>query len=235
MEAALPGSVGLDAAPQLEFSIEEAGVLEPSAVPTLRFALRITAPEAASIRSLALNTQIRIAATRRRYDNLSEQRLFELFGAPEQWSRSLRSLHWTNVPLQVAPFTGTTLVDLPVPCTYDLDVTAARYFHALTDGEVPLEFLFSGSLFYATENGLRVAPLAWDREAEVRMPVAVWRAAMDRHFPDSAWLRISRKSFDALHAYKARNAMMSWEEAVESLLRAAGEAEPGAGEETPER
>ena len=221
--------------PRLTFAIEEAGPLVPAAVPTLRFGLRIEDSGSADIRSVALNAQVRIAATRRRYDKRDEERLVELFGRPEQWARSLQSLHWTNVPLQVAPFTGTTLVDLPVPCTYDLDVTAARYFHALTDGEVPLEFLFSGSLFYATENGLRVAPLAWDREAEVRMPVAVWRAAMDRHFPDSAWLRISRKSFDALHAYKARNAMMSWEEAVESLLRAAGEAEPGAGEETPER
>lgn len=227
------GVPGAGSAPQLEFAIEEAGELRHAAVPTLRFALRVASSGGARVRSIALNVQIRIAATRRHYDERAEGRLLELFGRPEQWGRSLRSLHWLNVPLQVGPFDGDTVVDLPVTCTYDLEVTAARYFHALEDGEVPLEFLFGGTVFYAGPGGaLQVAPIGWDREAEFRLPVAVWRETMDRHFPGSAWMRLRRETFERLHAYRAREALPSWEDAVESLLRAAGEGDdlPSASE-----
>ncbi len=231
MTGSLPGTGAgaLGSAPQLTFSVEDAGALEHAAVPMLRFALRIECSDETQIRSLALNTQLRIAATRRRYDQRAEGRLLELFGLPEQWKRSLRSLHWCNVPLQVGPFQGETLVDLAVPCTYDLEVTATRYFQALEDGEVPLEFLFGGTVFYAGQGGgLQVAPIAWDREAEYRLPVAVWRQTMDRHFPGSAWLRLGRESFERLHAYRARQALLTWDDAVDSLLRAAGESDEGA-------
>ena len=215
-------------APELTFAVEDAGALEHAAVPTLRFALRVECVSAARIRSLALNVQLRIAATRRRYSARAEERLLELFGHPEQWARSLRSLHWLNVPLQVGPFEGRTVVDLAVPCTYDLEVTATRYFQALEDGEVPLEFLFAGTVFYAGQNGaLQVAPIAWDREAEFRLPIAVWRETMDRHFPGTAWLRLGKESFERLHAYRARQALLTWEDAVDSLLRAAGEDDEG--------
>jgi uncharacterized protein DUF6084 len=226
MEGALPRSAPTAPrlGPELTFAVEDAGALEHAAVPTLRFALRVECAGSARIRSLALNVQLRIAATRRRYSARAEERLLELFGHPEQWARSLRSLHWVNVPLQVGPFEGRTVVDLAVPCTYDLEVTATRYFQALEDGEVPLEFLFAGTVFYAGEDGgLQVAPIAWDREAEFRLPVAVWRETMDRHFPGSAWLRLGRASFERLHAYRARQALLTWDDAVDRLLRAAGE------------
>jgi hypothetical protein len=208
--------------PRLTFTIEDAGPLVPAAVPTLRFGLRIEDSGSADIRSVALNAQVRIAATRRRYDKRDEERLVELFGRPEQWARSLQSLHWTNVPLQVRGFTESTEVDIPVPCTYDLEVSATRYFHALEDGEVPLEFLFSGTAFYAGEaGGLQVAPIAWDCDADFRMPVAVWRETMDRVFPGSAWLRLDKERFDRLHAYRARKTLLTWEDAVDSLLNSA--------------
>ncbi len=38
-------------------------------------------------------------------------------------------------------------VDLPVPVTYDLEIASTKYFHALTDGVVPLLLLFSGTVF----------------------------------------------------------------------------------------
>ncbi len=228
MEGTPPRSAprALAAGPELAFSVEDAGALEHAVVPTLRFSLRVECADETPIRSLALNVQLRIAATRRRYDARAEARLLELFGLPEQWKRSLRSLHWCNVPLQVGPFQGGTVVDLAVACTYDLEVTATRYFQALEDGEVPLEFLFGGTVFYTAVGGaLQVAPIAWDREAEFRLPVAVWRETMDRHFPGSAWLRLGRESFERLHAYRAREALLTWEDAVDSLLRAAGEEE----------
>lgn len=209
--------VAADAAPQLAFAIEDGGVLEYAAVPTLRFGLRVES--SAPVRSLALNVQVRIAATRRPYSEEERDGLVELFGGPGDWGRNLRSLHWTNLAVQVGPFTDTTLVELPITCTYDLEVTASRYFRGLADGEVPLEFLFGGTVFFAGGDGrLQVRPISWNQEAEFRLPVSAWREMIDRHFPGHAWLRLERAAFDRLYAYRARNTLLSWEETVDSLL-----------------
>ncbi|MFE7532458.1 DUF6084 family protein, partial [Kitasatospora sp. NPDC057542] len=61
----------------------------------------------------------------------------------------------------------------------------------------------------------------WDREARVRMPVRVWREAMDRHFPGSGWLRLPDEVMDELLAYRSRRALPSWEATVRELLAAA--------------
>jgi hypothetical protein len=209
-------------APTLAIAVEAAHVAEFAAVPTLRFRSRIDSRGPGPIRAIALNTQIQIAAARRSYDPDSQRRLVELFGLPAQWGRSLRSLGWARSTVQVPAFSGSTVVEIPVPCTYDFEVTAAKYLHALGGGEVPLEFLFSGTLFYTVDGHLQVAQIPWDTEAEFRMPVELWHGVMDRYFPDSAWLRLRRDTFDRLYAYKARHALASWEDAVDGLLRAGG-------------
>jgi hypothetical protein len=206
--------VQLATVPELAFSIEDGGVMEHAAVPTLRFGLRVES--SGDVRSLSLNVQVRIAATQRTYTDAEEEGLQEVFGATEQWGRSLASLHWTNVAVQVPAFSGSTLVDLPVTCTYDFEVTAAKYLSGLEGGEVPLEFLFAGSLFYGEP--LQVRPISWSAEAQYRLPVSAWRDMMDRFFPNSAWLRLDRATFDRLHAYRARNSHLSWDDALESLL-----------------
>jgi hypothetical protein len=221
VEFALPTAVaGPGSAPDLDFEVSDGGVLEYAAAPTLRFGLGIRAVGGPrEVRSIALNVEVRIAATRRGYDRSEQEGLFELFGPPDEWGRNLRTLHWTGLTVNVPPFSGATRVDLPVPCTYDLEVTASRYFHALEDGVVPLEFLFSGTVFYADPDGrLQVGRIGWDKEASYRLPVAAWREMMDRYFPDHAWLRLRRDQFDALCAYKARHSLASWEATVEALL-----------------
>jgi Family of unknown function (DUF6084) len=218
----VPAPLATGAAPELAFSVEDGGVLDHAAVPTLRFALRVDTT--ADVRSLSLNVQLRIAATQRAYSDTEEEGLRELFGAPEQWGRSLRSVHWTNVAVHVPAFSGSTVVELPVTCTYDLEVAATKYLNALESGEVPLEFLFGGTLFYAGPDGrLQVRPIAWSQEAQYHLPASVWREMMDRHFPGSAWLRLQRDTFDRLHAYRARHAHLSWDETVDALLREVGE------------
>jgi hypothetical protein len=188
-------------------------------VPTLRFPLEIEAERDRPIRSILLDVQIQLAARRRGYGAEETDRLLELFGAPERWSTTLRTLLWTRTTLVVPPFTGSTVVDLDVLCTYDLDVTAARYFAALEDGDVPLELLFSGTVFFAGAAGaLQVARIPWDHEVQTLLPIAVWREAMDRHFPGAAWLRLGRSAFDRLYAYKAKHAFESWDAAIETLL-----------------
>jgi len=205
-------------APQLDFQVEQVDAVEHAVVPTLAFAIRIDAG-GYEIRSLALDVQVRIAATRRRYDDAERQRLFELFGAPGGWDRSLRNLRWTTAPLNVSQFTGSTTAELPVPCTYDFDVVATKYLEALADGDVPLELLFSGSVFFAGSGGrLQVVRLPWDREARCEMPVRVWREALDRAFPGTAWIRVRRDVFERLQAYKSTRALLTWDAALEELL-----------------
>ena len=133
----------------------------------------------------------------------------------------MRSLLWSHTTLQVPPFSGRTVVDMPVPCTYDFEVVAAKYFHALEDGEVPLEFLFSGTVFYAEAGGrLQVDRISWEKEAEFRLPVRLWQETMDHYYPNSAWIRLRRDAFDQLYDYKVRKGLPTWEATVESLLRA---------------
>jgi len=118
------------------------------------------------------------------------------------------------------------VVDLALPCTYDFELTVSKYFHALEDGEVPLEFLFGGTVFYAAPDGrLQIGRIGWDKDAEFRLPVTVWDQMMDRYFPNSAWLRLQRESFDRLYAYKATGGFVSWEHALDALLPKTGEAE----------
>jgi hypothetical protein len=207
--------------PDLNFHVEGADVLEFAAVPSILFKLRIENLEEEAIRSVALNTQVRIAATQRHYDAAEQERLLEVFGEPGRWGSTLRSLLWTHTVLQIPPFSGSTIADMPVTCTYDLEVVAAKYFYALEDGEVPLEFLFSGSVFYAGEGGgLQVARISWEKEADYRLPVRLWKEMMEHYFPNSAWVRLHRDAFDQLYDYKVRMGFPTWEAAVEALLRA---------------
>ncbi len=207
--------------PDLDFRVEGAEVLEYVAVPSLVFKLRVENLDGEPIRSVSLNTQVRIAATQRHYEASEQGRLLELFGEPHRWGNTLRSLLWTHTVLQVPRFSGSTVVDMPVTCTYDLEVAAAKYFHALEDGEVPLEFLFSGTVFYTGEGGmLQTARISWEKEAEFRLPVRVWKEMMDHYFPNSAWIRLHKDAFDQLYDYKIRMGFPTWEAAVEALLRA---------------
>jgi hypothetical protein len=207
---------------EITFSVEDAGVLEHAAAPTLRFDLRIESPR--DIRSVSLNVEIRIAATRRAYEPDEQERLVELFGRPEDWGRNLHALHWTTLNLTVPAFSGQTVAELKVPCSYDVEVAGARYMNALGDGRVPLEFLFSGAVFYALPDGrLQVERIGWDQESDFRLPVALWREAMERHFPGAAWLRLGRESYERLAAYKARHTLLTWEQTVDALLSEASE------------
>jgi hypothetical protein len=121
----------------------------------------------------------------------------------------------------VPGFEGTTVIDLPITCTYDFEVVAAKYLEALEDGEVPLLFLFSGTIFARGQLGFSVEQVPWEKEAKYRLPVRLWRDLMDRYFPGSAWIRLRRDSFDALYRFKGRHALLTWDDAIETLLNEA--------------
>ncbi|MER7673424.1 DUF6084 family protein [Kitasatospora sp. NPDC096128] len=191
-----------------------------AAGPTLVFRLRITAPADTRVHALALQCQLRIEPARRPYGEAEGERLGDLFGGRERWATTLNPIQFASVPLLVPGFTGETEADLAVPCSYDLEVACARYFRALDGGEVPLLLLFSGTAF-AGPGGFQVTPVPWDKEARVRMPVRVWREAVDQHFPGCGWLRLPEDVMDQLLAHRSRRALPSWEATVRDLLATA--------------
>jgi Family of unknown function (DUF6084) len=206
--------------PELAFAVAGAERVEHAAVPTLELVLQVDAPEGRAIRSVLLDAQIQIAARRRAYGPGEQERLFELFGPPAGWGSALRTVPWARTTLVVPPFTGATEVRVPLVCSYDLEVAASRYFDSLHGGEVPLELLFSGSVFYTGAHGaLQTARLPWTQEAEFRLPVALWKETMERYFRGTAWVRLRKESFDRLSAYKSRNALATWDDALDALMR----------------
>jgi hypothetical protein len=207
------------AIPELGFAVESARALEHVAVPTVAFSLTVESLTGHAVRCVVLDVQLQLAARRRAYADAEQERLVDLFGTPDRWGSTLATLPWLRTTLVVPAFEGSTRVELPVVCTYDLEVKASRYLNALDGGTVPLELLFSGTVFYAGEAGrLQTAMIGWDKEAGYELPVSVWMEAIDLHFPGSAWIRLQRDAFDRLSAYRSRRQLGSWEDTVDALL-----------------
>jgi Family of unknown function (DUF6084) len=212
--------------PELDFSVDGAEALAFAAQPTIVLKLRVTAPGGEAVRSVSLAVQVRIAATQRAYAAAEQERLLDVFGEPSRWGQTLKSLLWTMANVHVPGFRRQTVVDLTIPCTYDFDVVSAKYFDALQDGAIPLELLFSGTVFYAGETGLQAEQIGWDKEARFALPVQVWKEVIHLYFPNAAWLRIHKDTFDRLNRYRMRNALPTWESALETLLSASENQEP---------
>jgi hypothetical protein len=207
--------------PDLEFGAIDAELLPYAAAPTLLFKLPIhNTVLGEEIHSIMLRAQIRLEVTRRHYNTETEARLLELFGPPERWGQTLHSMVWTHATAFVPRFTTSTVAEVPVVCSYDFEVAASKYLYALEDGEIPLIFLFSGTVFYADGGGpVQIAQIPWEKEAQYRLPVRVWKEMMEHYFPNSAWLRVRKDVFDRLYAYKAQHGHPTWEATLEDLLQ----------------
>lgn len=206
--------------PDLDFKILG---LEPAAhglVPLLNFKLEVTnSPATETIHAVILQAQIQIQAMQRRYTPGEKEKLKDVFGNPERWGDTLRTKLWTIATTSVRPFTGRTTALLTVPCTYDLNVLATKFFYALEDGEVPLLFLFSGTIFYGADDGrLQVQQISWNKECLYRLPVKVWQELMDHHYPNTSWLALNREVFERLYAYRRSEGIPTWEQTLERLL-----------------
>jgi hypothetical protein len=206
--------------PGLSFAVEGAEAVPFAAVPTLAFPLRITnACEDEAIQSIALRCQILIEAARRRYNQEERTRLRDLFGEPDRWSQTLRPMLWTHANLTVPGFRNALVTQLQIPCTFDFNVAAAKYFHGVSQGEVPLTFQYSGTVFYAAAEGrLQTEQIAWNQESRFGLPAAIWKQMMDLYYPNSAWLRLQRDVFDRLSQYKTSRGLATFEEAIAELL-----------------
>jgi hypothetical protein len=204
----------------LSLSVMNARPSAQTAAPGITFRLRIEAVgPGGGIHTLALRCQTRIEARQRRYTKDEHARLYELFGDISQWDRSLGGVTWAHSSLVVPSFDRQIDIDMPVQCTYDLEVASAKYLHAVRDGDVPLTFAFSGTIFKVTDTGrMSIEPVPWELVVSFRMPAQVWQSAMDQFFPGGGWLRLQRETIDRLQAFRGRHAVLTWDEAIGLLL-----------------
>jgi len=192
-----------------------------AASPTLRFTLEVTEPSPHPIYTIVLSTQINIDPARRAYDDAARESLFELFGAPERWPATTRSFVWAQVDVLVPSFQESTTFELPLPCTYDLEVAASRYLDALSEGEVPISMHFSGRIMFMGEDGrMQLAQVPWSCSAQYGMPVSAWRNMIAHHFPHAGFVRLHADTLGLLAAEKARRGLQSFDATVADLLAA---------------
>lgn len=214
--------------PDLSFEILSASPARDMITPALVFELCVTnrIPQQA-IHAILLRCQIQIEVARRRYSSVEQDHLRELFDDPSRWGDTLRPMTWLNISLNVPVFSGSTVCPIMVPCAFDFTVATAKYFHGIDDGEVPLTFLFSGSVFYdAGQGALQVAPIPWNKEARFRMPVQVWKDLMDLHYPNAVCLNLRRDVFEELYRFKMSQGLATFEEAIQQMLAIAERERP---------
>lgn len=211
--------------PELSFAVESVAPMTSSATPVLVLRLNVRNATDEQIHSIALNSQLQIEPARRSYSDAEKSSLSDLFGTPERWGNTVRPLFWTTLNNTVPGFQRSTTIDLRVPCTFDFNVAATKYFHAIEDGDIPVVLFFSGTVFYVANDRVQIAPISWSQQASFRIPAQAWKGMMRLHYPNSAWLSLRQDVFDRLYRYKVRNGLPTWEDSIEHVLAAAGERE----------
>jgi hypothetical protein len=213
--------------PELAIQVRGAEPIRTAAAPAIGLRLEISnTPATQTIQTVVLNCLIQIEASRRRYAGAEQSRLRDLFGEPERWGQTLRPLLWTNLTTTVPAFTGSVGIQLAVPCTFDLNVTPTKYFHGVEGDAVPLSLLFSGTIFYRTDdNGLQAAPIPWSTEARFALPPGIWKDCIDLCHPNTAWLELRRDVFERLYEFKVRQGLATFDEALEQMMENAMQVE----------
>jgi hypothetical protein len=207
-----------------EFAVHDVTWLRDAAAPMLSFELGVTETSGREVFTIALTAQINVNPARRAHDESTREALVDLFGPPERWAATTHSFVWAHVSALVPSFTGETTFGLRVPCTYDLELAAVKYFHSLPDGDLPLTFHFQGSVLYRGDGGeVQVVLIPWTCSADWRMPIATWRAMMDHHYPNGGWVRLHADTVAALSFRKERGGLPSYDACINELLRATGE------------
>lgn len=206
------------AAPAVSFDVLAAGHVPFAAAPTMEFSARADAPDDAVIESLSLSVQVMIDPARRGYDTGERERLAELFGPPASWAPSTQGLVWAHVVAVVPRFTQSTMFTLEVPCTYDLEVAATKYFYALREGTIPLSFHISGTIFYRGDGGRpMMSPIPWSTSTTFGLPLNTWKAMIAAHYPGGGWIRLSAGTLAALNERRASRGL-TFDHCIQELL-----------------
>jgi hypothetical protein len=212
-------------APEPEFAVIGVRSLRYAAAPTLILELQVTEPSGREVYMIGLTVQLMIEPARRAYDDATRERLAGLFGPPERWSVTTRSLVWTRLDVVVPAFTGSTTVAVPIACSYDLEVAAAKYLYSLPGGEVPLALHFNGTVYYPNdEGGLQMVLVPWSRSIGYQMPVEVWRETVEHYYPNTAWVALRSETLNALERERVRTGLPTYDACVQRLLERASRA-----------
>jgi hypothetical protein len=211
----------------IEFTVNGIEIERYAATPSLALKVRIAETSGETVHTVALRCQLRIDPQRRGYDQGEAAGLLDLFGERVRWNDTLRPFLWMHTSAMVPGFTGETEATLPLHLSYDLEVAAAKYLHAVRSGDIPLSLMFSGTAFLKGNNGFQIQQIPWDTDQSYRMPASIWRDAMDQYFPGAGWIRVQRDTLDALLRVRSDLGLPSWEETFTAVLAKAGLWESG--------
>jgi hypothetical protein len=206
-------------APEPELSVAGARADRYAAVPTVVFSLRIDDPSGREIYAVALRTQILVDPAGRSYDAGAREALADLFGPADRMASSLQPLVWARADVLSPSFAGAVTFDLPVPCNYDLEVASAKYFASLADGVAPLDFHFNGTIFYRGAGGqLQIVHVPWRCTARYRLPISVWREAVEALYAQTGWIRLHTSTLERLRRRQSELGLPSLDAVVDELL-----------------
>ncbi len=207
------------AGPEPDFEIIGARAIKYAAAPTMMFDLHVTEPSGSQVYMIALSVQVMIEPARRAYDAATHERLIGLFGPPERWSVTTRSLVWSQLDVVVPAFVGSTTVAVPIACNFDLEVAAAKYLYALPDGEAPLAMHFNGIVYYPNEaGGLQMTMIPWSRSVGFRMPIKVWRETIEHYYPNTGWVALRAETLELVERRRVEGAHATFDACLYELL-----------------
>jgi len=205
--------------PTPEFEVTGVDHVERAATPTLGFRISVTDPSELAVFAMALSVMFTIEPGRRRYEDAERERLVELFGEPERWSSTTGSFRWGQVDALAPAFTGAGDFTVKLPCTYDHDVAASKYFAGLEGGVAPMRLHFNGTVIYAAEGGrMQMVTIPWDCSSRFEMPVSAWRKMIDAHYPFRRWIALDPATVERLAKRRAELGLPSFDAVVEELL-----------------
>jgi Family of unknown function (DUF6084) len=205
--------------PEPEFAAIGMRSVRYATAPMLMLDLQVSEPSGRQVYMIALTIQLMIEPARRSYDETARAGLIELFGPPERWAATTRSLVWTQLDVLVPAFTGSTTVAIPIACSYDLELAAAKYLYSLSDGEAPLAMHFNGTIYYPRDDGsLQMVLVPWNKSIDFGMPVSVWRETIEHYYPNTNWIALASDTVDALRKAKLRRGVATFDACVQALL-----------------
>jgi hypothetical protein len=207
------------AIPELEFAVLSTRSSRYAATPMMTLDLQVSEQAGRSVYMIALTIQLMIEPARRRYDDATRERLLELFGPPERWAVTTRSIVWCQLDVLVPAFTGSTIVTVPIQCSYDMEVAAAKYLYSLPDGEAPLALHFNGTIYYpAQDGGLQMVLVPWTQSIDYRMPVSVWSETVEQYYPNTAWVALRSETLDAVQRAKLDRGLATIDSCIAALI-----------------
>ena len=180
-----------------------------------------SAPAAGRCGRCCSTSQLQIAARRRRYDAVAQERLFELFGPAASWGRRCTRCRGRarRSSCRRSPDVD-AWSSCRCPARYDLEVAASRYLDALEPAaRCRSSSCSAGPCSTRATRRLQATRIAWESEAE--LPAAGERVARDdgpRTSPAPLAAAGQRERSTGSPRSKARNALATWEETVDTLL-----------------